>query len=191
METQIEKRGPGRPPMARDEAVDLKSITPRERALSDRERAEARVKQLREGGWDANDATTGHDEFYIDPDIVPSYFSYEWKTLQVFGMDHTGHHLNLLKAGWEQVPTSRHPELMPVGTPGHAPITRKGNGLFERPTVLTEESRIAQQRSAKDQVRQKEQSLNDAPAGQFERSNKDTPLAKVKKGYSQMEIPDE
>lgn len=180
----------GRPPMNREDAVDLKSISPRERAASELERAAARVKALREGGWDAADSSSGIDEFYISPDLPGEGWGYEWKTMQVMGMDHSSHIMALRKAGWEEVRTDRHPELMPLGTPGHVQITRKGNGLFERPLELTEESRRVQQRDAREQVRQKEAGLNDSPAGQFERSNKDAPLAKIKRSYEAMPIPE-
>jgi hypothetical protein len=68
---------------------------------------------------------------------------------------------------------------------------RKGMILMERPEEITQEVRSIDKKRARDQIRVKEQQLNEAPTGQFERRNKDSSLAKVKKSYEAMPIPEE
>lgn len=156
--------------------------------MSPRERAAARAKALRDNaGGDMDDGT---DEFAIDLDIIPDGWSYEWKSWQTFGMDLSSHHVHLARKGWEAVPTSRHPELMPLGTKGSDPIIRKGMLLMERPLEITKEQRELEYRDARRQVRAKEEQLTQAPAGTMDRVTKDHNLVKVKKSYEAMEIPE-
>lgn len=158
-----------------------------ERELDPRERAKLRAKEVLENnGGDLDDGT---DDFKIDRDIIPDGWAYEWKTYSVMGAVDPAYQVQLAKKGWEPVPASRHPELMPVGSTEKT-ITRKGLMLMERPLELVERARDIDKKRARDQVRFKEQQLTQAPAGQFERSNKDSPLVKVKKTVEAMEIPD-
>jgi hypothetical protein len=61
---------------------------------------------------------------------------------------------------------------------------------MERPAEITEEVRQLELRRARLQVRAKEEQLSASPAGQFERSNKGNEMAKIKKGYEAMPIPE-
>jgi hypothetical protein len=81
--------------------------------------------------------------------------------------------------------------MMPLGYAGEDIILRKGMILMERPQEITDEIKAKDRKAARDQVRMKEAQLNDAPAGQFERANKDAPLAKVKKGFEPIPIPED
>lgn len=155
--------------------------------LSPRERAEARVAQLR--GHDRDIADDGQDEFFIEPGIIPDGWSYEWKTRTILGAEDPAHQVSLARRGWESVPASRHPELMPVGYKG-GEITRKGMVLMERPLEITNEVRVAELRRARLQMRNKEEQLTQAKGGQFERANKGDQLVKIKKGYEAMPIPE-
>jgi hypothetical protein len=69
-------------------------------------------------------------------------------------------------------------------------ITRKGMILMERPLELTDEARRIEERRARLQVRNKEAQLGEARPGEFGRNNKDAPLAKVKRGWEAMPIPE-
>jgi len=96
----------------------------------------------------------------------------------------------LARAGWEPVPTSRHPSYMPDN--GNYPtIERKGMILMERPTEITDDARNYELRKARNQVRQKEAQLNSAEGGHFERSNKDQSLVKINRSYESIPIPKE
>lgn len=152
-----------------------------------RTRAARRAAELHEhlgAGMDDD----GVNEFYIDPRIIPDGWSYEYKRRTVLGAEDPSYQVSLAMKGWEAVPASRHPELMPDSYKGVA-IERKGMILMERPAVITEEARARELRKATGQVRQKEQQLSGAPAGQFERDNKGSPLVKVGKSYEQIPIP--
>lgn len=151
-----------------------------------RARAEARAAQLREHLADAPD---GSDDFYIPDRDIPDGWTYEWKRKTILGAEDPAYNVQISRAGWEAVPADRHPEYMPMdGKWKH--IERKGMVLMERPKAIVDDARKKDLRSARDQVRMKEEQLNGAPDGQFERRNKDDSLVKVKKSYEPMVIPD-
>jgi hypothetical protein len=151
-----------------------------------RERAAKRAAEIR---GHLNGTGEGIDEFEFDRSIVPEGWDYEWKRLRVMGAEDPAYQVNLRLKGWEPVEASRHPEMMPLGSKD-VHITRKDMILMERPLELSEESRNAELRRARLQVKAKEEQLTAAPAGTFERNNKDASLAKVKKGYEAMPIVD-
>lgn len=153
-------------------------------AKSAKKRAEEIRKHL--GG----DLDEGVDDFFIDPDKVPDGWTYEWKRFSVFGQEDPSYQIQLRRWGWQPVPASRHPEMMPAGHKDDV-ILRKGMILMERPEEITEEVRAIDRKRARDQVRVKEQQLTEAPAGQFQRTNKDAPLAKVKKSFEALPIPED
>lgn len=180
------RRGPGRPrkyplPPGAEGApeAEVDSEDPRARAA-------ARAAELREHlGTNLGE---GVDEFYIDPAIIPDGWSYEWKRETVLGQPDPSYQVSLAHRGWEPVPASRHPELVPPGWTG-AHIPRKGCLLMERPLEITNDVRAQEQRRARDQVRQKEAQLNSAPPGTFERDNKGNSMASIKKSYEAGSIP--
>lgn len=176
MSTEFERV---RPAMRPNDAKTEES--PRERAA----RKAAELRSHRDGNLD-----DGTDEFFVEPGIIPDGWSYEWKTKTVLGAEDPAHQVKLARDGWEAVPASRHPEMMPAGYKG-LEITRKGMVLMERPSEITEEVRQIELRRARLQVRAKEEQLSAAPAGQFERSNKGNDMAKIKKGYEAMPIPEQ
>lgn len=158
------------------------------RSEDPRARAARRALELREhigGGMDES-----ADQFYIDPRIIPDGWSYEWKTLSVLGKENPSYQVKLAGRGWEAVPRSRHPELMPENHRGET-IEREGQILMERPLEITNEVKASEHRKAREQVRGKELQLGAAPSGQFERSNKGDPMANVKKTYEHIPIPTE
>lgn len=167
-----------RPPMRPD--ANATEQTPRERAA-------ARAAELRGHDRDLND--DGTDEFFIDQDIIPEGWSYEWKTRAILGAEDPAHQVALARKGWESVPSRRHPELMPMGYKG-GEITRKGMVLMERPLEITQEARNAELRKARMQMRDKEAQLTNAKGGEFERSNKGDPLVKIGKKFEAMPIPE-
>jgi hypothetical protein len=152
-----------------------------------RARAARRAAEIREhsGGIDE-----GTDKFYIPPHVIPDGWTYEWKTLTVLNAENPAHQVELARRGWEPVPASRHPEMMPHDWKAKI-ITRDGMMLMERPKEITDEALSARLRRARLQVRAKEEQLSAAPAGQFERANKDSSLVKVKRNYEAMPIPEE
>jgi len=161
---------------------------PKKSRLSSLQSAKKRADEIRQHGGDLEDGT---DDFWVDANSIPDGWTYEWKRFTVFGQEDPSYQVALRRSGWEPVPASRHPEMMPIGHAGDDIILRKGMMLMERPKEITDEIRLKEKKAARDQVRVKEQQLNEAPAGQFERSNKDAPLAKVKKDFEPIPIPED
>ena len=163
-------------------------MRPTMREEDPRARAARRAAELRDHR--NGDMDEGVDEFFIDPADIPEGWSYEWKRRTVLGAEDPAYQVALARAGWEPVQTSRHPSYMPMG--GDYPfIERKGMILMERPLEITDDARNAELRKARMQVRQKEAQLNSAESGQFERTNKDQSLVKVRKSYEAIPIPEE
>jgi hypothetical protein len=152
-----------------------------------RERAARRAAELR--GHDTDLGDDGSDEYYIELGIIPDGWSYEWKTRTILGAEDPAHQVALARKGWEVVPASRHPELMPMGYKG-VEITRKGMVLMERPLEITLEAQQASLRRARMQMRDKEAQLTHAKGGEFDRTNKGDPLVKINKKYEAIPIPE-
>jgi hypothetical protein len=155
------------------------------RAESSRERADRRAAEIMghlEGALDE-----GQDELALDQIAVPEGWSYEWKRQTVFGKSDPAYDTKLARTGWEPVPADRHPAMMPKDHRGA--IERDGLILMERPKVITDRVRQIMNERARNAVRLKEQQLNDAPQGTFERvDERGRPTARVKTSHSPVEI---
>jgi len=214
MENQIPARRPGRPrkqhnlppdnsvPVPPDDAPVAASAAPVEalstpvverpplreemRAEDPREAADRRAAEIFSHlGGDLDNTT---DDFYFDPAAIPDGWNYEWKRRTVYNYEDPAYTVSLRRTGWTEVPAKRHPEMMPSGVTDSS-IERKGMVLMERPQAVTDRVREIDRLRARNQVRTKEEQLGAAPAGQFERNNKDAPLAKINKGYEAIPIP--
>lgn len=150
-------------------------------------RAARRALELREHrGGNMDD---GVDKFYIDPRLIPDGWSYEWKRFTVLGKEDPSYQVSLADRGWEAVPRSRHPFMMPENYQGQT-IEREGQVLMERPKEITDEVTAIERRKAREQVRSKEEQLAGAEPGQFQRDNKGDSLVSVKKSYESIPIPE-
>ena len=118
--------------------------------LASKARAEARLREIRASGVDLSEA---RDKFYAPP--PPDSWSYEWKVKTVMGQEDPTQQVELVRAGWEPVPLSRHPEMMPPGWKG-ATIEVGGLVLMERPLVLTQEAQMRDRRAAREAIATKE-----------------------------------
>ena len=161
-------------------------VAPKPREEDPRTRAARRALELRE---QANSDDDGVDKFYINPKTIPDGWSYEWKTYTVLGKENPSYQVAMAHKGWEAVPRSRHPELMPINYQGET-IEREGMVLMERPLEITQEAKARDLRVARAQVQGKEAQLGAGPVGTFDRSNKDQSLVKVKKSYEAVPIPE-
>jgi len=150
-----------------------------------RTRAARRAQELRDHRGTLDDGT---DDFYVDSAAVPQGWDYEWKRKTVMGAEDPAYQVALMRAGWEAVPATRHPEMMP-DRGNYATIERKGMILMERPKEITDEMRSLELRKARQQVRQKEQQLNSAPEGQFGRDHAQV-RPKISKSYEAIPIPE-
>ena len=159
---------------------DMRSTDPRRDAA---ERTRQILEHVGNFGEQAGD-------FDFDQSIVPDGWSYEWKELTVMGMTNAARQIELARFGWEPVPTSRHPEMMPVGSTDKN-IVRKGLQLMERPAEVTDFAKKQDLQAARTQMRSKKEQLEGAPVGAFEGHNKGTPMAKIKSDFSlAMKVPD-
>jgi len=151
-----------------------------------REAAAKRAQEIRKhlGGMDE-----GIDDYYVDPSDIPPGWTYEWKRKTVLGQEDPAYQIGLMRRGWEYVPASRHPHMMPDGWTGNT-IERKGAVLMMRPEEITNDVRRLDYRRAREQVRVKEQQLSAAPDGQFTRDH-DKVKPKISKGYEPMPIPND
>lgn len=159
METEIEKRGPGRP--RKEEVRSAGRSGP--------------IRERKRKGGQLN------DPFYVAPSSIPEGSSYEWKRVTVYGKGDPTYDILMREQGWDPVESARHPELVAEGHVG--PIIRDGLMLMERPIELTEEARAEDRIAARAAVSVKKEQLGESPAGTFERT-----VSEVRKSYEPMPI---
>lgn len=154
------------------------------REESSMDRAARRAAEIRGhlGGIDE-----GNDEFYVDISSIPDGWTYEWKRHTLLGAEDPTYTVHLARMGWEPVPCSRHPEMMPQGW-SKGTIERKGLILMERPSEVVDEARRLQDRAARDQVRAKEAQLSGTPDGTMTRDHERVRPA-IKKSFEAMPVP--
>ncbi|HEY1427827.1 MAG TPA: hypothetical protein VGF50_14235 [Caulobacteraceae bacterium] len=154
--------------------------------LSSRERAAQRAAEIM-GHLDGA-LEDGTDELSLDNIQVPDGWTYEWKRQTVYGKADPAYDTRLARTGWEVVPASRHPAMMPKGHRGE--ITRDGLVLMQRPEIVTNRVKQIMFERARGAVRLKEQQLNEAPQGTFERvDERGRPTARIRTSHSPVEIP--
>ena len=131
---------------------------------------------------------TGTDEFYIDPGVIPDGWTYEWKRKTVMGQEDPAYQIALARTGWEPVPTSAHPEMMPGGG-NHPIIERKGQILMMRPQEITDQVRQIDSQRAKGQVQVKVEQLAGTPEGGLGHRNHPQAKPKINKSYEAIPVP--
>lgn len=109
------------------------------------------------------------NKYHIPVEDIPQGTSYQWNNYTVFGQEQHAYSAFMQMQGWEPVPASRHPHLVPKDTPPNAPIIIDGQMLVERPQELTDEALTEEYNKAQAEVFLKEQQLGKAPPGQFQR----------------------
>jgi len=113
-------------------------------------------------------------ELDIPANLAPPGWEYQLRRVSVAGMEDRHHQLGLLRSGWTPVPASRHPHLMPAHWQGAIEI--KGLMLMEKPKILVDRSRAAEEREALDQIRNSEAKLHEAPPNTGPRDHPKTPV---------------
>lgn len=126
----------------------------------------------------------GVDKFDIPAHKIPTGWSYEWKRQSVYNYSDPSYQVELAENLWEPVPADRHPEFMPAGYKG-ATIERDGLILMERPMYATQEARDEEKRFAREQVRDKEAALTQAPRDTMERTK-----PQISRSYESIPIED-
>jgi hypothetical protein len=192
MENSIDDspRRRGRPPMGLEPAVnplpreEMRDSMREEDSLSS---AARRAAELRGHAGGVQDDV---DEFYVDPDMIPEGWTYEWKRHLLLGAEDPSYNVSLARAGWEPVNVDRdakHRAMMPMNWTG-AYIERKGMMLMRLPTEIVQENKAFERRKARDQVRAKEAQLSGTPEGTLSR---DDPRVRpsINKGWEAMPVP--
>jgi len=165
METEIERRGPGRP-----RKEDVARVAARSGPVRERKRKGGQL----------------NDPFRVDN--IPSGMSYEWKRATVYGKGDPSYDILMREQGWEPVDASRHPELVADGHQGA--IVRDGLILMERPIELTHEAQMEDRASAREAVSIKKQQLGEAPAGTLTRDHQGV-RPSVRTSYESLPIDEE
>jgi len=151
------------------------------------ERARRRTAELRGQLEHVNE---GGDKYYVDPQIIPEGWAYEWKRRLLLGAEDPSHMVELARAGWEPVPLNRdnaHRAMMPANWSGNT-IERDGMILMERPSEVVEEARRRHDYLARKQVRDKEAQIAGTPDGTLTRDHAQT-RPQIKKSYESVPIP--
>lgn len=159
-------------PTSKKEPLDAKA--------SSLARAEARLRELRETGFEPG---ITRDRFWAPP--PPDGWDYQWKMRMLMGEEQHAYGVEVARNGWEAVPLSRHPELMPVGWKGNT-IEVDGLVLMERPKILTDEARAEEKRAARELVATKEAQLRDGRPSDLGRRE----VHKFSKSRSAIPVPD-
>lgn len=156
------------------------------REESSMERAKRRAAEIM---GHIGDMDEGTDDFYIDRADIPEGWTYEWKRLTLLGAEDPTYTVQLLRMGWEPVPASRHPHMMPPGW-SKGTIERKGLILMERPAEVVDQARRLRDKAARDQVRAKEAQLSGTPEGTMTRDHASV-RPKINKGWEALPVPEE
>lgn len=156
-------------------------------AMRDENPREAAARRTAEIMGHIKTVDEGTDEFYVDRSLIPDGWDVEWKTKTVLGAEDPAQMVAYARMGWEPVPTSMFPEMMPKGWKGEA-IERKGMIMMMRPKQITDMVRAADAKRARDQIKAKEAQLSSAPDGQFTRDHAQV-KPKISKGYEPLPIP--
>lgn len=152
-----------------------------------RARAARRAAELAEHAGDHD--MDGDDKFYIPPEIIPDGWEYQWKRHTLLGKQDPSYEVQIATKGWEAVPCSRHPFMMPEGHAGQT-IEREGMILMEIPKEVADGMRAKELRKARAQVGDKEKQLGAAPPGQFERGTHPNTRPSINKSFESIPIPE-
>lgn len=167
--------------------VEAAPVRPVPRAEDPRARAARRAAELRDNRAESFDGT---DKFFVDPSVIPDGWDYEWKAKYVANQEQISQMMAYKQAGWEEVPTYRHPEMMAAGTTEPV-IIREGLVLMERPKEISDEARRRLAREAREQVAGKEREISsyedDHAVGEGQRGRIGS---RVNKSYEAIPIPD-
>lgn len=177
-ETRLDGRtAAGRAQRAAIRPSDPRSEQPiRDDLRSDSVRAaELRAREIEESL--EGSGGSGSNELDLPANLAPDGWTYELKAMSIAGQENRHHMLGRLREGWAPVPASRHPWLMPAGHEGAIEI--KGLQLMERPTILVNRAKKAEEREALDQIRNSEAKLHEAPPNTGPRGTHDKTAVRV------------
>jgi len=155
---------------------------PKEATEDSKARAEARIRAIR-GNPDLANAGE-RDKYWAPP--APDGWDYQWKLKSVLNQDDVDRIRQNEMNGWEEVPLSRHPELMPKGWKGET-IEVGGLVLMERPKLFTDEAREEERRAAREAILTKEAQMREGRAGDLGRRE----VNRFSKTRAPIDVPNE
>lgn len=165
---------------------DVPPMRPQLRNDDPRQRAALRAAELRDH---LGDTEASSSQFDIPAENIPDGWTYNWKRISVFEWEDKNNLINVRRDGWDPVPASRHPEMMPKDdTSGY--VIRDGMMLMECPTEIVDERKRFEMKKARDQVRFKEAQLSGTPEGTLTRDHAQV-KPQIKKSFEAMPIPKE
>jgi len=159
-----------------------KTDEPKEASMDSKARAEARIRAIR-GNPDLANGTE-RDKYWAPP--PPAEWDYQWKLKSVLNQDDIDRIRQNEMNGWEPVPLSRHPELMPKGWKGET-IEVGGLVLMERPMMFTKEAREEERRAAREAVVTKEAQMREGRSGDLGRRE----VNRFSKTRAPIDVPNE
>ena len=174
------KRRPNITPAEGGRAIRPDLRDPQEGA---RAAAAQRAAQLREH---RSERASTDDEFAVTH-LQPDGWTYQWHTWSIYEQRAVTNMMQSEDRGWQPVPRSRHPDLMPRDSDSEV-IVRKGQILMELPTEIVDEYRNAERKAAMDQIKWKEQQIAGTPEGTLSRDHAQA-KPKIGKSYEPMPIP--
>ena len=153
-----------------------------ESSADSKARAEARIRAIR-GNPDLANGTE-RDKYWAPP--PPDGWDYQWKLKSVLNQDDIDRIRQNEMNGWEPVPLSRHPELMPRGWKGET-IEVGGLVLMERPMMFTQEAREEERRLAREAVYTKESQMKEGRSGDLGPRQ----VNRLSKSHGRIDVPNE
>ena len=163
-------------------------VVPMRESLREEDPRAAAAKRAAELRGHLGDIVEGQDDFYVPMDEIPDGWTYEWKRHTTYGQEDPAYQIQLARSGWEAVPATRHPWMMPHNTSSQT-ILRKGMILMQCPTEIIEERKIAELRKARLQVKHKEAQIAGTPEGTMTRDDARV-RPQIKKSFEAMPIPE-
>jgi hypothetical protein len=153
----------------------------KEAPLDSKARAEARIRQLR-----GNPELQGGERDKYWAPSPPDGWDYQWRLKSVMGRDEIDQIRQDELNGWEAVPLSRHPELMPRNWQGNT-IEVGGLVLMERPLIFTQEAREEEKRNAREAVLTKEAQMREGRSSDLGRRE----VNRFSKSRAPIDVPNE
>lgn len=123
------------------------------------------------------------NEFDVPAGFIPEGWDYQWVRASTTGKPDPDNLMSRQRTGWEPVPVSRHPTMMPEGYKGDF-IERKGLMLMERPLVISQEFRQRELAGARQALKDKEIALGEAPANTLPRDAHDQTRPRITTTYA-------
>lgn len=168
------------------EAQEGGGLSAKRATVSSSEERRATMLRMRKELDRLRDEDDAGDQFYIDPNIVPDGWSYNFKRISVAGLEDVQHKARMRRMGWTPVPAVRHPELFGDIRDQDAPGIKGDQMLMERPVEFTRDAHMHDYKKARKHVADQSRKLQISSHDLLPRR-----LIKQKKTFASVDIPDD